>query len=79
MESVDGTVTATGMTVEILNQTETEINSGNKHDFSIQVDFMESHLWHFSKGKLSYCKGLLPMDGGKGKWCDVCVGCRVLY
>lgn len=37
MEIMDSTVTATGMTVEIFNQTETEINSGNKHDFAIQV------------------------------------------
>lgn len=37
MEIVDDTVTATGMTIEILNQTDVEINSGNKHDFAIQV------------------------------------------
>ena len=37
MKIIDGSVTSTGMTIEILNQTETEINSGNKNDFSIQV------------------------------------------
>ena len=37
MEIMDGTVSATGMTIEIINQTDIEVNSGNENDFAIQV------------------------------------------
>lgn len=49
MTVVEGTAMPGGVTVEVLNTTEAEINSGNQHDFGLQME--QDGRWHWLERK----------------------------
>ena len=50
---VDGTAMPGGITVEVLNTTEAEINSGNEHDFGLQMEQDGQWYWLERKGEFA--------------------------
>lgn len=50
MTVVEGTAMPGGVTVEVLNTTEAEINSGNEHDFGLQIEQDGQWYWLERKG-----------------------------
>ncbi len=53
MTVVDGTAMPGGITVEVLNTTEAEINSGNEHDFGLQMEQDGQWYWLERKGEFA--------------------------
>ena len=53
MTVVEGTATPGGVTVEVLNTTEAEIDSGNEHDFGLQMERDGQWYWLERKGEFA--------------------------
>lgn len=51
MTIIDGTLSSKGVTIEILNTTEAEIDSGNEHAFGLQIEQDGQWYWLETKGE----------------------------
>ena len=56
MPVVEGTAHSGTVTIEILNSTDTEINSGNEVDFGLQIEQDGKWYWLERKGICEHCR-----------------------